>query len=360
MSTLEISVFILNIIMCLPTAASLSKLDYWWIRDFDFPRIQISVLITINIILGIWAYSFDFWFQYVMLGLLFITLGYQFWLILPYTLLYPKQVLKYQGDDNENTISILVSNVLTTNRKYELLINLIKVKEPDLFLTLESDKKWEEALSVLEDTYIHSVKVPLDNLYGMHLFSKLPLEATEVKYLIKDHIPSIHGKIKLRNGKLADIHCLHPRPPSPTESKTSTKRDAELLLVGKSIPKNPEKVLVFGDLNDVAWSRTTKIFLKISGLMDPRRGRGFFNTFSANCWVMRWPLDHVFHSSDFTLVEMSRERHVGSDHFPMYIKLHYSPEAESEQHELEVSEDEKDWADEKIEKGKKDKDHDHV
>lgn len=350
MQYIEIIVITLNIIICLPSLASVTKFDYWWVRDFDFPRIQISVLIAINIMIALWAYSFGEWYHFGILILLCICLIYQCWLILPYTIFWKKQVLKYGGNENENEISILVSNVLTSNDKYDELIDLIKTKNPDVFLTLESDHKWEKALDVLESDYVHSVKVPLDNLYGMHLYSKLPLEDTEVKYLIKDHIPSIHGFIKLDNGKRAKFHCLHPRPPSPTESKTSTNRDAELLLIGKKIDKDAELVLVFGDLNDVAWSRTTKLFQKISGLMDPRRGRGFFNTFNANYLLMRWPLDHVFHSSDFTLIEMARGKHIGSDHFPMYIKLNYTPEAEWKQHNLEASESEEKWANEKIEK----------
>ena len=206
-------------------------------------------------------------------------------------------------------------------------------------------------MTVIEDNYEYCVKVPLENLYGMHLYSKLPLKNIEVKYLIQDKIPSIHGHLELANGKIVSIHCLHPKPPSPSESKTSTNRDAELLLAGREIDKDSDLVLVFGDLNDVAWSRTTKLFQKMSGLMDPRRGRGFFNTYNANYRLLRWPLDHVFHSNDFTLIDVSREENIGSDHFPMYIKLNYSPEAKKEQDDLDLNDEEEQWAEEKIEKG---------
>lgn len=341
----------INILFCIPSLASATKFDVWWVRGFDFPRIQISILIIFNIILGLIVYPFDTWWQYLILVMLFISLIYQAYLIFPYTFLSKKQVIKYTGAKNENQLSILVSNVLTTNRDYDRLIELIKFRDPDIFLTLESDHGWGKALACLEDQYPYTVKQPLDNLYGMHLFSKLPLEDMEVKYLIKDHIPSIHGFVKLPNGKKAAIHCLHPRPPSPSESKTSTNRDAELLLVGKEIDRNAKLTLVFGDLNDVAWSRTTKLFQKLSGLMDPRRGRGFFNTYNAKHFFVRWPLDHVFHSSDFTLMEMARERNIGSDHFPMYVKLNYTPEAEWKQENLELDESEKKWANKKIKKG---------
>ncbi|MFS4417790.1 endonuclease/exonuclease/phosphatase family protein [Maribacter sp. 2307ULW6-5] len=350
MDVVTILVVVCNVLVCLPSMASRTRMDVWWIRGFDFPRIQISVLIAINVVLALVVYPFDQAHHFILMGAMLLALGHQLYLIYPYTPLSKKQVVQYAGDSGGDMISILISNVLTPNDQYEKLLAIIGRKKPDVVLALETDKKWERALAPLERDYEHAVKIPQDNLYGMHLYSKLPLRDVSVRYLVVDDIPSIHAKIELPNGKMATIHCLHPRPPSPTESKTSTNRDAELLLVGQEIPEEPKLTLVFGDLNDVAWSRTTKLFQKMSKLMDPRRGRGFFNTYNANHPLMRWPLDHVFHSDDFTLVSMSREPHMGSDHFPIYIKLNYTPRMQWQQEALEASTEEKEWAQEKINK----------
>ncbi|MCM4158745.1 endonuclease [Antarcticibacterium flavum] len=352
MSIAEILLTLFGIIMLVPTIASLTRFDQWWVRGFDFPRIQISFLIMLMITLSIFFYSFEETYHYIITGLLLLSFLYQAAKIYPYTYLAKKQVISFKGSDPSSIVSVLVSNVLMTNRDHERLIALVKEKEPDLLLTLETDKKWEEELEVIEQQYPYGVKVPLDNLYGMHLYSRLKLEDIEVKYLISDEIPSIHGYVRLNNRSRIKIHCLHPMPPSPTEDPTSTNRDAELLLVGKDVKKDKESVLVFGDLNDVAWSRTTKLFQKLSGLLDPRIGRGFFNTFHAGNRFLRWPLDHVFHTSDFTLIELARLKSIGSDHFPIFIKLNYEPRAEVLQEEPEEADgEEKEWADEKIEEG---------
>jgi hypothetical protein len=92
-----------------------------------------------------------------------------------------------------------------------------------------------------------------------------------------------------------------------------------------------------GDLNDVAWSRTTRLFQRISGLLDPRVGRMYVNTFHADYPLLRWSLDHIFHSTDFALVEMKRLPHVGSDHFPVYVALQTGQIFEQLQPELEQS-----------------------
>ena len=349
MSYTEIFILFLNILFCIPSIASLTKFDYWWVRGFDFPRVQISFLILGNIALALGVYHFDEFWHYLILLLLCLSLIYQIVKIFPYTIIAKKQVIKYGGKGNDGNVSILVSNVLMPNREYDKLLRLVRKRDPDVLLTLETDKRWEKALATLEEDYPHCVKVPLDNLYGMHLYSKLALKNIEVKYLVEDDIPSIHATLVLPNGKKTGLHCLHPRPPSPGESKTSTARDAELLLVGREIGKDAKSVLVCGDLNDVAWSRTTKIFQKISGLLDPRRGRGFFNTYSTKNHLMRWPLDHVFHSKDFSLIELAREEEIGSDHFPMFIHLNYTPRAQWEQNGLVADEAEEKWAEEKIE-----------
>lgn len=66
-------------------------------------------------------------------------------------------------------------------------------------------------------------------------------------------------------------------------------------------------------------------------LLDPRVGRGIFNTFNANNIVMRWPLDHLFVSEEFRIKEFNELGDVGSDHFPLYAELHFVPETKLDQ-----------------------------
>ena len=349
MKTTEVILLIAAVIMCIPTLASITRFDIWWVRGFDFPRIQISFLIILVMILSLFLLNFDKTWHFISVGAMVLSLAYQFKKIFPYTYLAKKQVLKYKGKDPDYSISILVSNVLTPNKRSDKLIDLVRKKDPDILLTLETDHRWEDELEVIEDEYKYSVKIPKENLYGMHLYSKLELTDIKVRNLVEEDIPSIHGYVVLKSGKKIRIHCLHPKPPSPTESETSSNRDAELLMVGRDIDCDKEPAVVFGDLNDVAWSRTTRLFQKLSGLMDPRIGRGFFNTFHAGYALLRWPLDHVFHTKDFTLIEIAREKSIGSDHFPMYIKLNYEPSAQVINEDTdEPEEEEQDWAEEKI------------
>ncbi len=353
LETILLVVEFCTLVIVTATLISLIPRDEWWIRDFDFPRLQIiflgTVCLTLLLVLPIE------WDNQRIAACLFLiaALAYQLKMVLPYTLIWPNQVKLATDMDERQQISMIVSNVLTTNTKYHLLLAEIDTHQPDIILTLESDKSWEQALSVIEPIYPHVVRVPLDNLYGMHLYSRLPLKDTEVKFLLSDDIPSIHTKVILRSGKQVQLYCLHPMPPSPTEASESTLRDAELLLVGKHIEKEQKTSIVMGDLNDVAWSRTTRLFQRISGLLDPRVGRHFINTFHADYPLFRWSLDHVFHSTDFSLIDMRRLSHVGSDHFPVLTRLQYTPQNESEQPALQADAEDEQEATDKIDEGVK-------
>lgn len=332
-------------------------LDNWWVRGVDFPRIQIMVLGIIA-----WIVMITFWSewqlgQWILFVSLSATLAFQLRMVLPYTKLWKKEVehAKVDKDGTSHHIKIMVSNVLTPNDETQKLVELVQQHQPEILITLESDKKWEQALHQVEADYPYTVKVPLDNLYGMHLYSKLELIDPEVKYLMVDDIPSIHTQLRLQSGRVIWLYCLHPMPPSPTEADKSTTRDAELLMVGKHIKENKQTAILAGDLNDVAWSQTTRRFQRISGLLDPRIGRHFINTFHVKYPFLRWALDHLFHSACFTVVDIRRLPSVGSDHFPVLTTLQYEPEkeAQQEQNAPTAEADDIKETDHKIEEGKK-------
>ncbi|WP_050042147.1 endonuclease/exonuclease/phosphatase family protein [Acinetobacter modestus] len=332
---------------------SLIPRDEWWFRGADFPRLQI-LAIGIIALLGLLFMQTEWTLtrEVLLLGLI-AAVAFQLKMVLPYTPIWRKQVqqVKQEQLNPEQQISLLVANVLTPNHQYDLLLKHIDDLQPDLVLTLESDQNWQDALQPIEKQYPYRVAVPLDNLYGMHLYSRLRLDDSEIKFILSDEIPSIHASVTLRSGIQVQLYCLHPKPPSPTEAKDSTLRDAELLIIGDRIKDLDESCIVMGDLNDVAWSRTTRLFQRISGLLDPRVGRYFMNTFHADYRLLRWSLDHIFHSTDFGLVEMKRLSHIGSDHFPIYVVLQTGRIFEQQQEELEQSAEDEQEAEEAIRDG---------
>lgn len=125
--------------------------------------------------------------------------------------------------------------------------------------------------------------------------------------------------VRVPSGAQITLHCVHPEPPQV--GSDVEERDAELLLVGREVAADRGPTVVCGDLNDVAWSHSTRLFQRVSGLLDPRVGRGLYATFHAGYWFARWPLDHVFHDASFRLARLQVLGPIGSDHFPVFVRL---------------------------------------
>jgi endonuclease/exonuclease/phosphatase (EEP) superfamily protein YafD len=348
--TLDLILTLVGTVMIVATLLPFARLDDWWIRIFDFPRLQIAVVSVVLVALALLVRENPGVIHDAWLVALAACALYQAYRMYPYTPLHAKQVQDSHRADPDATLSVLCANVLMSNRKVEGLRRLIEENDPDLIFTAETDVWWHQALAHLETSHPFHVRQPQDNTYGMLLYSRLELLDARIQFLVEDDVPSVHARVRLRSGKEVELRCLHPRPPAPGESSRSTERDAELLLVGKEIKALQRPAIVCGDLNDVAWSRTNDLFCLISGLLDPRIGRGFFHTFNSKWIWMRFPLDHVFHSAHFRLVAFRRLRHWGSDHFPVFIKLSYEPDAEFKQEPPQASPQEEGDAEEKIEK----------
>jgi endonuclease/exonuclease/phosphatase (EEP) superfamily protein YafD len=347
---MKMVVLVLAGLLAVASFTPLIRQDDWWIRVFDFPRMQIFVLGVLALVAFFFFWDVRTRAGGAVLAVLAVGIALQAYRIFPYTPFSPKQVMTTTQINPDATVALLVANVLMDNREAGQLIDIIRSHNPDIILTLEPDVWWEQQLRVLEEDYPYTLKVPLDNRYGMLLHSRLALVDPEIKYLVSDEFPSMHMQVRLLSGDLVRLHCLHPEPPSPTEAAESTRRDAELLIVGREVKGRDEPTIVAGDLNDVAWSYTTTLFQKISGLLDPRKGRGMFNTFHAEYPMMRWPLDHVFHSDNFMLADMQRLPAFGSDHFPVYARLVLQPGAEAVQDEPEANQEDQEQAQEKIDK----------
>ncbi len=317
-------------VLCVATTAlPVASHKVWWVRAWDFPRQQI-------VLAGLAAAAgFAFlprpagggaW-DLALVAALAASLAYQVALILPYTPFWPVQGLTAAGAPSERILRLVTVNVLMTNREVDGLGGTLQETDPDLVLALETDAWWVERMAELLPGHTHRVLHPLDNTYGIALFSRLELLHPQVRELLKPGIPSIRTRVRLPSGEDVLLLCVHPEPPSPTESATSLPRDAELVLVGREIARERKPVIVAGDLNDVAWSHTSRLFRRLTGTIDPRVGRGFFNSFDATSRWMRWPLDHVFYSPDFLVRDLRRLPAFGSDHFPILIELEYHPRA---------------------------------
>lgn len=319
----------------LAIALPLLPWQHWTVRWFDFIKPHLLVFG-----LGLLAWG-------LFLPRTPQTLGFQ--LLLALATLYDAALLvKYTSfyrvkapepcPQHSDSMTVLSANVLQFNTQFERFIDLVRKTQADLVLTMESNEAWDTALKAIEDDYPHRCKVPLENTYGMHLYSKLPMSA-EVHYFMADDLPSIEAKLRSRKGYSFTLFCVHPPPPSPTEEPNSKERDGELMAVAKKIRKDCGTTLVVGDFNNVAWSRSSVLFRKTSETIDPRIGRGMYATFHADYRLLRFPIDQLFHSPDIFIEELGALPNFGSDHLPLFARFYINRLDESQEELVEELEE---------------------
>lgn len=331
MTTPDLLFVVYAVLVTTASFIHLIRLDYWWIRIWDFPHLQLTALTLLGLLAWLGFSRNGEWPLAGAVAGLSAAALYQGWLIYPYTRLHKRQVqTQTRRTPKEpkalNTIRLLSANVYMENTRTPDVQRLIDKYKPDVVLLLETNEAWRTAMRSIENTYAYRVLCPLENTYGMLLYSRLPIRRHELRFLIQQDIPSVYAEIELPSGQVVHFYGVHPMPPSPTEHYRSTERDAELLVVGRECRRHTEPVIVAGDLNDVAWSHTTRLFQRVSGLLDPRVGRGLFSTFHARYFFLRWPLDHVFVSHHFRLQILRRLPNCGSDHFPILVGLALQPD----------------------------------
>lgn len=341
-------VWVLSILAIAATLLPLVKSARWWVRLWDYPRLQLAVALAALLLLQLALLPMTG----AALALLAVTVGCLVWqliLIYPYTALARVQVTRATDARERDTVGIMVANVLQQNRDAEAFRRHVEHADPDIILAVETDGWWDAQLVGLQERYPFSVRHPLDNTYGMHLFSRLELRDVRLQERVTADIPSLFARVRLPSGQLVNLHCVHPEPPQV--GNDVAERDAELLLVAREVANDSGPTIVCGDLNDVAWSHSTRLFQRISGLLDPRAGRGLYATFHAGHWFARWPLDHVFHDEGFRLQHLEVLGAFGSDHFPVYIRLVRDPDAEHEHEAPEADGDDRQEASEKVAEG---------
>lgn len=316
-----------RIFICLLVIAALMPLlpfGSWVVRLFDFPRSQFAILTLLPLAGLIAWWKFSSWStEHTLWACIVVFLTFwQLWHVAKYSPLWTKE-LPDANQLRDDALTVTVVNLMFENQQKAALVEQLNQLNTDLLLLIEVDEAWNVALQSIEDQYPYRHGIVRDMGLGIVLWTRLPLINPETRHLVSETRASIFTKVELKDGSYVNFVGVHPTPPGLEKRDPdlngrhdSRIRDAELMLVAKFVADNSdESWIVTGDFNDVAWSHTTRLFKRISGLKDPRIGRGLFNTYHTESIIMRVPIDQIFLSPGTEIVNIDRFRPVGSDHF---------------------------------------------
>lgn len=249
MNWVRAAIAILGGLLMLVTALPLVLSNEWWIRVWDFPRMQVAVLIGAVLLAApmtldrrrprSWALAVG------LLG----ALAYQLLLIWPYTPLKATEVALTASCPATSRVRLLIANVLMTNRSAEPLLEYVRQLDPDVVLLVETDAWWDGRLEGLKASYPYVVSKPREDFYGMHFFSRFELVDPKVRFLIDEYVPSLRTGVRLPSGALIDFHGVHSKPPPQHDT---ARRDAELLLTAREVRETRAPSIVAGVLESGA------------------------------------------------------------------------------------------------------------
>lgn len=329
----------LVVAICVVAITTLSAIPgrSWVLRICDFPRLQTLIaglitLLLVPIVLVRGAPGVVVMLAGTLTGAAVLL---QMWWCLGLTRFARTEVGRSindrrESDDdslNDHSVRVITANVDFMNHDPQAAMTSLVSHKPHLLAIVETDDKWRKAVERLSGAFPWTVCEFRGNGYGMALLSRLPIEHSEIRYLVNQDRPSIWAEVRLPSGALSQVVIVHPPPPGLPrrrgEGRLSSRiRDVELSVVASMIGERPgNRWIVAGDFNDVGWSDTTRRFKRVSGLRDPRIGRGMFATFPSRWPIFRYPIDHVMVSSEYTVDRLSRLDGVGSDHLPLLADL---------------------------------------
>src|SRR5690606_17244639 len=187
----------LVVIVIPPSIVSVSPFvqhQHWVVRPALF--ITIPLLLLQPFVFGLTLIHVQVrpWLWHVQ-AVQFALIVYHIYILMRYTKFWRQQHVK-KTSASSGSVKIVSCNIYQYNTEYQRFISLIRREHPDIFVTMESNADWEQAMRCLEKDYPFQEKVTLENTYGMHFYTKLKVHRLQTHYFVADDIPSIEAELE--------------------------------------------------------------------------------------------------------------------------------------------------------------------
>jgi len=225
-----------------------------------------------------------------------------------------------QATAPSNSVTVLLANVLSSNKHYEKVEKLVRSVDPDIIVVVEATEDWMRALAQFEEKYPHVVSRPREDNFGIAVFSRFPFEKSEILQIGDWHLPSAMARLRIDDREFTLV-ATHPAP--PVGGARFGHRNRQLEAVAEYVRSVKGPVILLGDLNTTPWSPHFKKLLRRGGLLDSRRRHGIQATWPAQTLLplFRIPLDHILHSPGIAILHREVGPDIGSDHLPVIAEF---------------------------------------
>ncbi|MBT3784976.1 endonuclease/exonuclease/phosphatase family protein, partial [bacterium] len=143
-------------------------------------------------------------------------------------------------------LRVLVFNVQYSNRQHSSVIEEVQAANAHVVGILELSHTWKQALSPLEEIYPYRHHLPRDDGFGLGIYSKEPLEKTNVLHLGKVPVPTLVADLRLRTGP---VHLVLTHALPPVSPEYFHLRNIHLSELAAHMKESRTPQMIMGDLN---------------------------------------------------------------------------------------------------------------
>ena len=251
----------------------------------------------------------------------FFTLTLNVWLIGALAISSRPFAIELATDFRLRVVSL---NVLTSNQRYQDVLDYLHSDDADLIFLMEIDSIWAAKLESLKLSHPHHLVHPRADNFGIALFSRLPLQQLRI---IREFgqspatgaysTPSIEAHLSMGSRELV-LYGIHPVPPAGFTAWQS--RNHQLRAVADCTAETGKPTIVIGDLNATPWCEGMRS-LRSNGRLDFRS--------AIPPWLPTWrarsifaiPIDHVLCTSPLVIKDRKVGPDLGSDHRPQLFEV---------------------------------------
>lgn len=288
------------LLLCLPTWLALFARHFWLAELATHFTWQYCWVLPIPLLICL-RYGSRWWAT-----LLGVTLALNLWGVAPLFLTWSPPAAEGPF------LRVMTQNVYKPNGQHERLVELIQRERPHVFLLVEVNQRWLDALRPLEELYPHRHTKLRGTASGMALYARRPL--ANVRFEKLGPMPRFDAFAEIEYaGRTVTLIGMHPS--LPRRPINVAWRNQELLAVAKVAAEIPGPVVMMGDFNTTPWSPIFADVLQASGLRNSMRGFGVQPTWSfQGRWPLLLPIDHMLHSTDLVVQDRRVAPDIGSDH----------------------------------------------
>ena len=211
--------------------------------------------------------------------------------------------------------------VLTVNVSYRpflprRLLEIVREAGPDVVVVQELTPHAERVLASLDTEFPHFRKFPADGAYGIGLWSRHELEASETIAL--GRLPAIQARVRGPSGSftIIGVHLS-----APVTRRRAAARNQQLIELAARSAAVDGPLIVAGDFNTTPYSPYFADWLEAARLTDSRRGRTLSPSWPTMLRLVGIPIDHVAVNDGFTILSHRRLPNFESDHFGALVEV---------------------------------------